>query len=135
MGVVSQLVPHPRVDCQGCVTAIQGERLQSRMSAYINPRPVIQFGVYWWYRHVCAVGGVFNILTMLAANLVGFVIGTDGISYMISALTDSWEGAYDTCGGVSRTGLTSPNSFLHRSPIRAIYLFLSVRWRTDHVRV
>ncbi|KAF9790369.1 MBOAT-domain-containing protein [Thelephora terrestris] len=46
----------------------------------------------WWYRHVCAVGGVFNILTMLAANLVGFVIGTDGISYMIGALTDSWKG-------------------------------------------
>jgi len=54
--------------------------------------PRSKFGVQWWYRHVCAVGGVFNILMMLAANLVGFVIGTDGISYMISALTDSWEG-------------------------------------------
>lgn len=42
---------------------------------------------------MCAVGGVFNILTMLAANLVGFVIGTDGIGYMIGQLTDSWEGA------------------------------------------
>lgn len=56
--------------------------------------PTIQFGAQWWYRHVCAVGGVFNILTMLAANLVGFVIGTDGIGYMISQLTDSWEGVH-----------------------------------------
>ena len=43
---------------------------------------------------MCAVGGVFNIFTMLAANLVGFVIGTDGISYMVGTLTNSWEGVY-----------------------------------------
>jgi hypothetical protein len=41
---------------------------------------------------VCALGGVFNILTMLVANLIGFVIGTDGISYMIGQLTGSLEG-------------------------------------------
>ena len=42
---------------------------------------------------MCAIGGVFNILTMLAANLVGFVIGTEGISYMLGQLTGSLEGA------------------------------------------
>ena len=44
---------------------------------------------------MCAIGGVFNILTMLAANLVGFVIGTDGISYMIDQLTNNWGGTRD----------------------------------------
>ena len=43
---------------------------------------------------MCAVGGVFNILTMLAANLVGFVIGTDGIVYMTDQLMDNWQGVY-----------------------------------------
>ena len=36
---------------------------------------------------------------MLAANLVGFVIGTDGISYLIGQLTDDWEGTCDKYGG------------------------------------
>lgn len=62
------------------------------MGIHIDSRPTVKFGAHWWYRHVCAVGGVLNILMMLAANLVGFVIGTDGISYMIGQLTDSWEG-------------------------------------------
>ncbi|TIC29179.1 MBOAT-domain-containing protein [Wallemia mellicola] len=29
----------------------------------------------WWYRHLCAVGGVLNILALMGANLVGFVLG------------------------------------------------------------
>ena len=29
---------------------------------------------------------------MMAANLVGFVIGTDGMKYMIGQITGSWEG-------------------------------------------
>lgn len=30
---------------------------------------------------------------MMTANLVGFVIGTDGISYLFSQLVAGWEGA------------------------------------------
>ncbi|KAI0791177.1 MBOAT, membrane-bound O-acyltransferase family-domain-containing protein [Abortiporus biennis] len=45
-----------------------------------------------WYRHVCAIGAVFNILMMMIANLVGFVIGTDGISYLLDQVFSSWEG-------------------------------------------
>ena len=51
-----------------------------------------QFGDRPWYRHVCAVGAVMNILMMMTANLVGFVIGTDGIKYMIRQILDSWQG-------------------------------------------
>ena len=82
------------------------------MSVGINCSPTIQFGTRSWYRHVCAVGGVFNILTMLAANLVGFVIGTDGIAYMIGQLTDSWKGMWVQRRGLTVSGLISPNPTL-----------------------
>jgi len=51
-----------------------------------------KYGKTGWYRHVCAVGAVFNILMMMSANLVGFVLGTDGMSYMLRQLLGSWEG-------------------------------------------
>ena len=103
------------------------------MSAHFDPNPVVQFGAQWWYRHVCAVGGVFNILTMLAANLVGFVIGTDGISYMIGQLADSWEGTCDKYGEITHGTDFAKFNPPRRPPIRALYMFLSVRWRTDDV--
>ena len=52
-----------------------------------------QYGDKPWYRHVCAAGGVLNILMMMTANLVGFVIGTDGIKYMVTQIAESWDGA------------------------------------------
>ncbi|KAN0092559.1 MBOAT, membrane-bound O-acyltransferase family domain containing protein [Tylopilus felleus] len=54
--------------------------------------PKSKFGQYGWYRHVCACGGVINVLTMITANLVGFVIGTDGILYMAKEITGSFQG-------------------------------------------
>lgn len=52
----------------------------------------LKFGNKPWYRHICAVGGVVNGLMMVTANLVGFVIGVDGIKYLIHQLIDSWDG-------------------------------------------
>lgn len=52
-----------------------------------------QYGRYAWYRHICACGGVLNVLTMITANLVGFVIGTDGILYMANQITGSLQGS------------------------------------------
>lgn len=54
--------------------------------------PASKFGKAWWYRHLCACGGVFNILLMMTANLVGFAIGTEGIQYMWQQLLGSWSG-------------------------------------------
>ncbi|TFK50179.1 MBOAT-domain-containing protein [Heliocybe sulcata] len=54
--------------------------------------PASQYSGRPWYRHLCAAGAVFNILMMMSANLVGFVIGTDGMSYMLSQLVGTWEG-------------------------------------------
>ncbi|RKP08545.1 MBOAT, membrane-bound O-acyltransferase family-domain-containing protein [Thamnocephalis sphaerospora] len=35
-----------------------------------------------YYRHLCAVGGVGNLLMMATANLVGFAVGVDGMQEM-----------------------------------------------------
>ena len=66
----------------------------------------MQFGERWWYRHACAVGGVFNILLMMGANLVGFVLGVDGAQYFAHELVISWEGkSYSKLKSPSRTSL------------------------------
>ncbi|KAH8094526.1 MBOAT, membrane-bound O-acyltransferase family-domain-containing protein [Cristinia sonorae] len=54
--------------------------------------PARKFGDKPWYRHVCAVGAVGNLLMLMTANLVGFVIGIDGVGYMISKLFSGWDG-------------------------------------------
>ncbi|KAF8838855.1 MBOAT-domain-containing protein [Paxillus ammoniavirescens] len=54
--------------------------------------PQSKYGRYPWYRHVCAIGGVLNVLMMITANLVGFVIGTQGILYMVNEITGSFQG-------------------------------------------
>lgn len=35
---------------------------------------------------------MLNILMMISANLVGFVIGTDGMTYMVKEIIDTWSG-------------------------------------------
>jgi len=64
--------------------------LPELIAQYLLPQR--KYGDQWWYRHICALGGVLNILMMMAANLVGFVIGTDGIKYLLSQLFGTWEG-------------------------------------------
>jgi D-alanyl-lipoteichoic acid acyltransferase DltB (MBOAT superfamily) len=51
-----------------------------------------QYGSKAWYRHVCAGGGVFNILMMISANLVGFAIGTEGMVHMVKEIMGTWSG-------------------------------------------
>lgn len=51
-----------------------------------------QYGTKPWYRHVCALGAVLNMLMMMTANLVGFVIGTDGIQSFIQLIFGTSEG-------------------------------------------
>jgi len=54
--------------------------------------PESKYGHTSWYRHVCALGAVVNILAMMCANLVGFVAGVEGTRYMFRQLIESWEG-------------------------------------------
>jgi D-alanyl-lipoteichoic acid acyltransferase DltB (MBOAT superfamily) len=64
--------------------------LPELLARYLLPQT--KYGQFSWYRHVCAIGGVFNLLMMASANLVGFVIGTDGIMYMASQIAGTWQG-------------------------------------------
>lgn len=48
----------------------------------------------WWYRHVCAIGGVVNIWMMMIANLFGFCLGVDGTKALL------WD-MFSTVNGVS----------------------------------
>ncbi|CAG8582251.1 9164_t:CDS:10 [Dentiscutata heterogama] len=38
------------------------------------------------YRHLCAVGAILNFLMMWAANLVGFVVGLDGMKVLFTSI-------------------------------------------------
>ncbi|KAF9061444.1 MBOAT, membrane-bound O-acyltransferase family-domain-containing protein [Rhodocollybia butyracea] len=54
--------------------------------------PPTRYSSTSWYRHVCALGGVVNILLMMTANLVGFVIGVDGVRFFLGELFGTFAG-------------------------------------------
>ncbi|KAH0585624.1 hypothetical protein H2248_008848 [Termitomyces sp. 'cryptogamus'] len=54
--------------------------------------PASKYGSEPWYRHVCAAGGVLNVLMMMSANLVGFVVGTDGVGFFVQQLFGTGKG-------------------------------------------
>ncbi|GAA5988430.1 hypothetical protein JCM5350_005309 [Sporobolomyces pararoseus] len=54
--------------------------------------PYKKFGDRIWYRHLAAFGGVFNILLMMTANLVGFVVGIDGAKALWFKMLGTTEG-------------------------------------------
>ncbi|KAF8650593.1 hypothetical protein AX16_005178 [Volvariella volvacea WC 439] len=62
--------------------------------------PSTKYGGESWYRHVCAIGAVFNILMMMAANLVGFVVGTDGLQFFLDRLFGTTEGLQFLVGAI-----------------------------------
>ncbi|KOS14105.1 glycerol transporter [Malassezia pachydermatis] len=45
-----------------------------------------------WFRHVRALGTVANVFMMMSANLVGFVVGLDGVQYVWSQLLGTRKG-------------------------------------------
>ncbi len=52
----------------------------------------MKYGHRPWYRHLAATGGVINILMMMSANLVGFVLGLDGMKHLLRELTSTASG-------------------------------------------
>lgn len=44
------------------------------------------------YRWLCGIGASGNILMMMAANLVGFAVGVDGLVEMAKGIAGSWSG-------------------------------------------
>ncbi len=54
------------------------------------------------YRVICAIGAVGNILMMMAANLVGFAIGLDGLKGLIHGMVGSYSGSQNSSGPTPR---------------------------------
>ncbi|KAL1407523.1 glycerol transporter [Vanrija albida] len=54
--------------------------------------PASKYGGEWWYRHVAAAGGVVNVLLMMSANLVGFVLGVEDMWHLVYELISTWNG-------------------------------------------
>ena len=44
------------------------------------------------YRIICGVGAVGNMLMMMAANLVGFAVGLDGLKGLVQGIVGSYAG-------------------------------------------
>jgi D-alanyl-lipoteichoic acid acyltransferase DltB (MBOAT superfamily) len=54
----------------------------------------LQYGKESWYRHVCAIGGALNVIMMMSANLIGFVVGTEGMRYLATQLFTTTQGMF-----------------------------------------
>ncbi|KAG0254143.1 glycerol transporter [Mortierella polycephala] len=65
--------------------------------------PKQKWGSWPYYRHLCALGAVGNILLMMIANLVGFCIGLEGVKLMLSDMfssTQGWLTMLGCCGAL-----------------------------------
>ncbi|GAA5864357.1 hypothetical protein JCM3774_002762 [Rhodotorula dairenensis] len=56
--------------------------------------PFSKYGSKPWYRHLAAAGGVANILLLMTANLVGFVVGVDGGKELWRVMLGDWQGRF-----------------------------------------
>lgn len=69
------------------------------LATYLLPSHT--YGHHPWYRHMCALGGACNVLMMMTANLVGFVVGLDGVQYFWLQLVQSFGGMLFLLVGVA----------------------------------
>ncbi|GJP43643.1 hypothetical protein CLOM_g3083 [Closterium sp. NIES-68] len=59
------------------------------VKAIANLKAMQGFRRSWLYREACAMAGAINVLGLMAANLVGFVVGLDGVKgFLASFLSD-----------------------------------------------
>jgi protein-cysteine N-palmitoyltransferase HHAT len=66
------------------------------------------------YRMICGVGAVGNILMMMAANLVGFAVGLDGLKGLIAGIVGSWQGGLFMLGACGALFVGAQVMFEHR---------------------
>lgn len=66
------------------------------------------------YRVLCGIGAVINILMMMAANLVGFVVGVDGLMGLVHGIIGSWQGVVFMLGACSALFVGVQVMFEHR---------------------
>lgn len=76
------------------------------------------------YRMICGVGAVLNIMMMMAANLVGFAVGLDGLKGLIDGMTSSAAGLLYTAGACGALFVGAQVMFEHREEERRKGIFL-----------
>jgi hypothetical protein len=101
VGLVGRLV-RDTGDGGGCgVPGLQGTSVNCmRTTLDVDEE---QYGAQGWWRHLCAAGAVLNILMLMIANLVGFVVGVDGTRLLLERLLGTWDGVQFmilSCGGL-----------------------------------
>jgi hypothetical protein len=97
-----------------------------------------QYGHESWYRHVAAAGGVINILFMMSANLVGFVLGLDGMKHLVRELAQTpqgWSLLRFLTSCISVHSCRSGKADRGRMGFHLVLVFVSVCGRTSDVRV
>ncbi|CAG8688590.1 7820_t:CDS:2, partial [Acaulospora morrowiae] len=53
-----------------------------------------KWGSWTYYRHLCALGGVGNLIMMWMANLIGFAVGLDGMNVLFTNIFMTSRGKY-----------------------------------------
>ncbi|KAK5079095.1 glycerol transporter [Lithohypha guttulata] len=76
------------------------------------------------YRMICGVGAVFNIMMMMAANLVGFAVGLDGLKGLVTAMISSTAGLLYTAVACSVLFVGAQVMFEHREEEKRKGIFL-----------
>ncbi|KAF9071627.1 MBOAT, membrane-bound O-acyltransferase family-domain-containing protein [Rhodocollybia butyracea] len=84
--------------------------------------PVSRYSSVPWYRHICAFGAIFNILLMMVANLVGFVVGTDGIRFFFDQLFRTTSGLRFLTGVIFCLFVAAQIMFEYRQVCSSVFL-------------
>ena len=84
------------------------------------------------YRIICGIGAVGNILMMMAANLVGFAVGLDGLWGLVHGIIGSFAGEAPFFEVVEYSS-TYARPF--RAFLSCMRLCSAFRWRSGHVRM
>ena len=81
------------------------------------------------YRVICGIGAVGNILMMMAANLVGFAVGLDGLKDLVRGIVGSYSGMSSTVHSL----FSSPIADDSRSRLSSCSLWSAFCWSADNV--
>ncbi|KAF8947381.1 glycerol transporter [Haplosporangium gracile] len=84
-----------------------------------------KWGSWPYYRHLCAVGAVGNILLMITANLVGFCTGLEGTKMLISEMFSSTQGYITLLGCLGAIFVCAQIQFEVRESEKRRGLFLN----------
>ncbi|OAQ30302.1 MBOAT-domain-containing protein [Linnemannia elongata AG-77] len=84
-----------------------------------------KWGSWPYYRHLCAVGAVGNILLMITANLVGFCTGLEGTKMLIAEMFSSTQGYITLLGCLGALFVCAQIQFEVRESEKRRGLFLN----------